>query len=244
MKSELGILVELQKTDTRLRELRENIETAEQRRADLEQEFEEHASSIRDIQKRRDDAKEAKTSFEAKVAEVNTGLERANRNLKNSQDNQQYEAAMKEVDSLNKQHSKHETGILESMEIIEETEGVLAERADEVTNLESDWEEKQRKFRNAFNADKREFKKLSEEREGVFVQVSPKLAAVYNRLVTRSRDGIAVAALKDGSCSACNMSLRKQMIVELKTTDQILTCESCTRILYVAPEEESAEVAA
>ena len=244
MKSELGILVELQKTDTRIRQLRENIESAEERRAEIEQEFEKHASSIRDIQTKRDDAREAKASLEAKVAEVNTGLERANRNLKNAQDNQQYEAAMKELDSLNKQNSKHETGILENMEIIEESEKVLEERAEEVNNLESDWEAKQKEFKKAFNADKREFNKLSKERDGVFVQVSQKLAAVYNRLVTRSRDGVAVAAIKDGSCSACNMSLRKQMIVELKTTDQILTCESCTRILYVSSEEETAEAAA
>lgn len=244
MKSELGILVELQKTDTRLRQLKENTESAEQRRADLEQEFEEHASSIRDIQTKRDEAREAKAGLEAKVAEVNTGLERANRNLKNAQDNQQYEAAMKEVDSLNKQNSKHETGILENMEIIEDSEKVLEERADEVNNLESDWEAKQKEFKKALNADKKEFDGLSKEREGVFAQVSPTLAAAYNRLVTRSRDGIAVAAIKDESCSACNMSLRKQMIVELKTTDQILTCESCTRILYVNAEEESAEAVA
>lgn len=244
MKSELGILVELQKTDTRIRELRENIETAEQRRAELEQEFEKHASSIRDIQTKRDDAKEAKASFEAKIAEVNTGLERANRNLKNAQDNQQYEAAMKEIDSLNKQNSTHETRVLESMEIIEETESILEERADEVNNLESDWEAKQKEFKKALSADNREFNKLSKEREGVFSQVSPKLAAIYNRLVTRSRDGIAVAAIKDDSCSACNMSLRKQMIVELKTTDKIITCESCTRILYVMNEEETVEAAA
>ena len=244
MKSELGILVELQKTDTRIRELRENIETAEQRRADLEQEFEKHASSIRDIQTKRDEAKEAKASLEAKIAEVNTGLERANRNLKNAQDNQQYEAAMKEIDSLNKQNSAHETGILENMEIIEETESVLEERADEVNNLESDWEAKQKEFDSALASDRKEFEELTKEREKVFVQVSPQLASVYNRLVTRSRDGIAVAAIKDDSCSACNMSLRKQMIVELKTTDKIITCESCTRILYVVNEEETVEAAA
>ncbi|NNE97759.1 MAG: hypothetical protein HKN25_01930 [Pyrinomonadaceae bacterium] len=243
MKSELGILVELQKTDTRIRQLKENIESAEERRAEIEQEFEKHASSIRDIQTRRDEARESKTSLEAKIAEVNTGLERANRNLKNAQDNQQYEAAMKEIDSLNKQNSKHETGILENMETIEETEAILEERADEVNNLESDWEKQQKEFDTALAADRKEFDELTKEREKVFAQVSPKLASVYNRLVTRSRDGIAVAAVKEESCSACNMSLRKQMIVELKTTDQILTCESCTRILYVN-EEESVEAAA
>ncbi|HXG83792.1 MAG TPA: C4-type zinc ribbon domain-containing protein, partial [Pyrinomonadaceae bacterium] len=57
----------------------------------------------------------------------------------------------------------------------------------------------------------------------------------------RSRDGIAVAEVIKGSCSACFMKLRPQMQVELKTSDRIITCESCTRILYInAPETKAA----
>jgi predicted nucleic acid-binding Zn-ribbon protein len=37
------------------------------------------------------------------------------------------------------------------------------------------------------------------------------------------------------------MKLRPQMQVELKTSDRIITCESCTRILYIgAPETKVA----
>ena len=50
MKEELEKLVELQKTDTNIRKLKKAIETADERRAEIEQEFEQHASSIRDIQ--------------------------------------------------------------------------------------------------------------------------------------------------------------------------------------------------
>jgi predicted nucleic acid-binding Zn-ribbon protein len=60
------------------------------------------------------------------------------------------------------------------------------------------------------------------------------MAAVYNRLAQRSRDGIAVAEVVNGSCSACNMSLRPQMNVEVKKGNEIITCENCSRILYIA----------
>jgi len=239
VKSDLSKLVELQKTDSRIRELRENIETAEDRRAVLEQEFEEHASSIRDIQNRQSAAETQKASLETGIVEAKEGLERANRNLTTAQDQKQYEAAMREIDSLNKQVSKHETQILEQMEIIEESKGVLAERAEEVTNLDSDWEAKQKEFDSALRKDKNELKSLEKERDSVFSDIAPRLAAVYNRLITRSRDGIAVAEVVDGACSACFMSLRKQMIVLLRTTEEIYTCESCTRILYIDHEEQS-----
>ena len=239
MKSELGTLVELQKTDTRIRQLKENIETADERRATLEEEFEKHASSIREVQKRRDDARAKRAEHEASIAEAKTGLDRANRNLKAAEDSQMYEAAMREIDVLNKQVSKHETGILECMEIIEEAEGVLEERAEEVTNLDSDWEAKQSAFDKELKKHKRKFNKLTKERNSVSAEVTPRLAAVYNRLVTRSRDGIAVAEVLDNACSACYMKLRKQIVVDLKTTEEIITCENCTKILYVTHEEQS-----
>ncbi len=241
MKSELSKLVELQKTDSRIRELKNNIESAEERRAGIEQEFEKHASSIREIQDKKADAQSKKAELEAKIAEAKTGLERANRNLTTAADTKQYEASMREIDALNKQVSGFETKILEQLEAIDETETVLAERAEEVTNLEKNWKKTQKDFDSELTGNQKEFAKLTKERETVFTEVPPKLARVYNRLITRSRDGVAVAEVVESSCSACFMKLRKQMVVELKTTDQIMTCENCTRILYVDTTEESEE---
>ena len=59
-------------------------------------------------------------------------------------------------------------------------------------------------------------------------------------MTTRSRDGIAVAEVKNGSCSACFMKLRPQVLVELKLGGEIITCESCTRILYILKEDRQA----
>ncbi len=242
MKSELENLIRLQKTDTRLRELRTNIETADTRRAELQDEFEQHASSIREIQNRLEAAKAAKSGFENQIVESKTGLERAARNLKTAQDTKQYEAAMREIDALNRQISNYETGILEQMEIIDETNSTLEERADEVANLESDWEKKQAEFEQQLAEEMSEHEALAAKRKSVFEELPARLASVYDRLVNRSRDGIAVAEVIDGSCSACFMSLRKQVVVELKTTNEIITCESCTRILYVSEDEQTAAV--
>jgi predicted nucleic acid-binding Zn-ribbon protein len=239
VKSELSKLVELQKTDTRIRQLKENINTAEERRASLEQEFEQHASSIREIQNNKEEAASKKKELETKIADAKLQLDRASRNLTTATDTKMYEAAMREIDVLNKQVSGHETAILELLETIEETDGVLEERKDEIDNLESDWEKKQAKFDKKLRSNKRELNKLKKERKEVFSEVPKKLAHVYHRLVTRSRDGIGVAEVVNGACSACFMSLRKQIIVELKTTENIYTCESCTRILYVVPEEQT-----
>ena len=245
MKSELSKLVDLQKTDSRIRHLKQNIDSAEERRAGLEQEYEQHASSIREIQSRKEDAQKKRSELEIQITDTKTKLERANRNLATAQDTKQYEAAMREIDTLNKQISGFETEILEQLETIDETDKVLDERKEEIETLESDWKQTQIDFDSQLKSDKSEYKKLSAERKEVFEKVSPRLAKVYNRLITRSRDGVGVAEVVEDSCSACFMKLRKQMLVQLKTTDEIMTCESCTRILYVDhSEEEQSEATA
>jgi predicted nucleic acid-binding Zn-ribbon protein len=241
VKAELEKLVDLQKTDTNIRKLKKSIESAETRRAGIEQEFEQHASSIREVQNRRDSLISDRANLEKEIAENKTYLERADRNLKHAQNQKEYETAMRETDALQKQIAAFEAQILEKMSGAEEVEKELAERAEEINSLDGKRDEALKSFDAELEANKAEFEAETKKREAVFTTLPPQLASVYNRLVQRSRDGIAVAEVVNGSCSACYMSLRPQMQVEVKRGDQIITCESCSRILYMPAKEEQSE---
>ena len=237
MNSELEKLVELQKTDTNIRKLKKSIETADKRRAALESEFEKHAFEIREIQAKRDTAQAERAKLEAEIAENKTYLERADRNLKHAQNQKEYESAMRETDALQKQIAALEAQVLEKMNVIEEVEGILAERADEIAGMESKRETALNEFDAQIEQDRAALEEALARRNEVFVTLPANMAKIYNRLVERSRDGIAVAEVRNESCSACFMKLRPQVVMELKRGDQIITCESCTRILYIAPKE-------
>jgi hypothetical protein len=240
VKSELEKLVELQKTDTNIRKLKKAIETADERRAAIEQEFEQHASSIREIQTRSETAKAERDRLEAQIAENKNYLERADRNLKHAQNQKEYETAMRETDALQKQIAALEAQVLEKMTTVEEVEKVLAERSEEISSLESNRRSEMETFETELAANQAELDSELKKRHDVFITLPANLASVYNRMAQRSRDGIAVAEVKNGSCSACFMKLRPQMQVEIKKGDRIITCESCTRILYIVPEAKTA----
>jgi hypothetical protein len=242
VKSELEKLIELQKTDTNIRKLKKAIDTAEARRASIGQEFEQHASSIREIQQKRDTAQAKRAELEKQIAENKTYLERASRNLKTATDQKQYETAMRETDTLQKQIATLETQVLERMTESEEVEKVLAERSEEINSLDSNQKSALKEFDKEVAANQKEFEIETKKRHDVFITLPAQMASIYNRLAQRSRDGIAVAEVINGSCSACFMKLRPQMQLELKTTDRIMTCENCTRILYIAPQAESKAV--
>ncbi|MBX7054553.1 MAG: hypothetical protein K1X36_06320 [Pyrinomonadaceae bacterium] len=239
MKADLDKLVELQKTDTNLRRLKQIIETAVAKRAEIEQEFEQHAFSIREIQAKRDKLHADRAGLEKQIAENKTYLERADRNLKHAQNQKEYETAMRETDALQKQIAAFETQVVEAVEAVEEVEKELAERAEEIDSLDAKRNEALAAFDAQLAKDQAEFDTETKHRQQAFSTLPARLASVYDRLAQRSRDGIAVAEVVNGSCSACFMSLRPQMLLNVKKGDEIITCESCTRILYVSSPNQN-----
>jgi len=240
VKAELEKLINLQITDSEIRRLKQSLDTAETRRAELEREFEKHAFSIREIQDRRDGLNTERAELEKHIAENKTYLERAERNLKHAQNQKEYETAMRETDALQKQVTAFETQVIEKMTALEEVEKELTERADEINSLDSKRADALSAFDTVLKKDRAALARLEGGRGDVFATLPANLAAVYNRLAHRSRDGIAVAEVVNGSCNACFMALRPQMAMEVKRGEQIITCESCTRILYVAPADSKA----
>lgn len=241
VKTELDKLIELQKTDSNIRRLNTAINTAEERRASLEQEFDKHASSILEIQNKHSAARAERAETEKKIGENQMYLERAQRNLKNAQGQKEYETAMRETDNLQKQISKLETEALEKMTEIEELDKTLADRADEINSLEGNKKQAFSDFEKQLGENKKEIETEKTKRDELFATVKPQLARVYDRHSKRSRDGVAVSEVIKGSCSACFMSLRPQMLLKLRTTSDIITCESCSRILFLQQESQAAE---
>ncbi|MBX3243622.1 MAG: hypothetical protein KF685_04030 [Acidobacteria bacterium] len=246
MRAELEKLIELQRTDTNLRRLKNIIEKADEKRAEIEQEFDQHAFSIREIQNRRDVNIAERGELDKKIAENKTYLERADRNLKHAQNQKEYETAMRETDALQKQIAAFEGEIVEKLTTFEEIEGELSSRAEEISTMDSKRAEGIAAFDAELEAARAEYESDGKKRAEVFTTLPANLASVYNRLVQRSRDGVAVAEVVNGSCSACFMSLRPQMQLEVKRMDSVVTCENCSRILFIAsaPASTEAEAAA
>jgi predicted nucleic acid-binding Zn-ribbon protein len=73
------------------------------------------------------------------------------------------------------------------------------------------------------------------ERERLLSTLPKNMSAMYNRLSARIRDGMALAEARNGSCTACFMALRPQVMSEVRRGDEIITCENCNRILYYVP---------
>jgi len=237
VKAELQKLIALQNLDTSIRKLETDQQAIPERRAEIEREFDQRAFEIRALESRRDEAKHTRARLETEVADQRSRAERAERNLMSSKKQEEYTAAIREADAARKQISALETQILEQMEQLEQAEAALNERAAEIASLNSDREARLKAFDEETGTIGDRLAAARKEREEVFANLPKQMSGMYARIRARIRDGVAVAEARNRSCSACFMSLRPQVMAEIRRGEDVMTCDNCGRILYYVPSD-------
>jgi predicted nucleic acid-binding Zn-ribbon protein len=148
--------------------------------------------------------------------------------------NEQYRAFQHEIEYCQREIRKFEDRILELMSESEPLEKNVkaAEIALQAERTQVESEKNSARERTA--ADKKAAAELQSERAAIVKEMT---LGVYQRYekVRAARRGVAVAEAVDGRCSVCHMALRPQFFQDLKKGDQVMTCESCSRILFYNP---------
>jgi len=235
VKAELAQLIALQNADTNIRRLQADIESIPERRAEIEREFDQRAFEIRALEERRDSARHERTRLEAETFEQKQRAERADRNLMSAKKTDEYTAAIREADAARKQISAFETQILEQMEIADQAEKELSERAPEVEKLGADMAERFKGFDEQARVQQQELDSARTERERLMGELPKATSAMYRRIASRIRDGVAMAEARNGACTACYMALRPQIMADVRRGAEVITCDNCNRILYYVP---------
>ena len=76
-----------------------------------------------------------------------------------------------------------------------------------------------------------ERKELLGEREKLMANAPESILPLYNRLM-KSKDGLAIAPMREGKCEGCHMKLIASTIMKVQAGKEIAQCEDCGRILY------------
>ncbi len=87
--------------------------------------------------------------------------------------------------------------------------------------------------RNRTAEDQQKLNELMAERKELVAQIQPSIIGVYERLSRKYPEPLSEAV--NGRCVACKLEIRPQLFQDLRTTDKLITCENCGRILYYNP---------
>lgn len=148
--------------------------------------------------------------------------------------NEQYQAFQKEIAFLEGEIRKCEDRIIVLMEQSEPLDKAVKAAEVSLKSEEKDVESEKIVARDRTGLLQKESGELKVERKGIAEQMTPKLYTEYERVRKKTKN-TPIADATDGRCGACQISLRPQFFQDLRRQDQVMFCESCSRILTYNP---------
>jgi predicted nucleic acid-binding Zn-ribbon protein len=172
-----------------------------------------------------------KRTFEGQVDLLRTKLSRLKDQLMAVKTNKEYTAMLHEIQIAEDQIRSEEDKILDVMEETEGKEKDLKGEEQAMAARTAELRESIRRTSESAPLLEAELDKLRNEKAQMEAQVETELLARYRRIAD-ARKGVALAEAKDELCSACHVRIRPQMYAELLRTENIHSCDSCSRILF------------
>jgi predicted nucleic acid-binding Zn-ribbon protein len=234
MLPDLNWAIRLQDIDNRLAELTREIATLPVHIAEIEKKLVSHERKLEADHAALTANQKERKKCEGDIQVQEQKISKLKDQMLQAKTNDQYRAFQNEIDFCQKEIRKAEDRILELMGESEPLDKNVkaAEVALKAEKAQVEAEKQQARERTA--VDQNAAAELQSERAGVVKQMTPAIYQRYEK-VRKARRGIAVAEAIDGRCSVCNMGLRPQFFQELKRGDQVMSCESCLRMLYYNP---------
>jgi len=229
---QIPILVKLQEIDSFLADLRNEIERKPLELGELKLRLEEKKKQLDVIQ---EDIKRIKINIKEKELELKSGEEEVKRlqsQLMQVKTNKEYKSLLMEIEGKKADNSLIEDNILDLMEEVDKKELELNKERDNFKHLEAEYSKEEARIKSEIAKIENQIKDKEKEREEVCSHLDTQLLSIYERLL-KNRDGLAIVPVVNDACGGCHLSLRPQIINEIKRKDQLVTCERCSRILYL-----------
>ncbi len=225
-------LVELHAIDTEILKLKQEIQRLPQRLEALNQQ---QATWQRDVDAKHDEWKRVRQEREEKeqqVSKLEQQMENLQQAARQARSNREYSEYLLKVEEVRHRIRKAEDELLDFMEAEDRTfqEWKAAEKTfkEKVKNL--DQQRAELKDRQAHLQGK--LAEL-EARRAESIQRLPKDVRELYHYIASNRGGLAMAAVRDQTCTACHIQLRPRVYQSLKLMEDLIQCESCSRILYL-----------
>ena len=241
---ELGQLLELQRIDLALDDA-DRRESEEKARLKQAQESVESArNKAKETKKAVDDLLKERKALELEFQGRDNQIKKYNSQLYEVKTNKEYTALKDEIEKNKAEGKVLEDRILQLMLREDEMKGATGRMNAEVAGVEKTAREAEVSVADAL-------KRITEEREALVssrgehaAKLGKSLLDRYER-IRRNRGGSPLSKIVEGpggsdmTCQECYMTIRPQIIVELHKQEELITCESCGRILYMEIQPSS-----
>lgn len=238
MNADLERLIELEKVDREASRLTEEVAGLPKRVSAIEEKLAEHKAAVEGAKARIKGNEANRRQMEVDIKGFQEKIAKYRSQSSSVKTNDEYRALMHEVEFAEKQISGCEDRILELMIGLENEEKALKIAEAELKTESADVEREKAEARVRTAEDEKLLAGLKERRGQLSASVNDGALAHYDRVMRQRKSALAEA--RDQKCMACFVMVRPQTWQEIRTNEQIITCNTCGRILYFDPASEAA----
>jgi len=235
VRTHLGKLLELQELDLEIQRVAERLGNIPAEREQVETRFKEYAAEFLDLKERYQQTLANRKQIETELADTQQIHEKYKQDLMRVRNEKEYTTALREIDATKKLIGVLETEVLKSLEEAEKLEAELNVFTPDVERkrleVDRDLESLQKEHESAESR----LQSITNQRNETAGSIPGNLLAVYER-VAKIRRGQAMAEVRDSTCTACRMRVRPKVFSDVRRGDQLITCDSCSRILFYRPD--------
>ncbi|CEK16249.1 Zn-ribbon protein, possibly nucleic acid-binding [Chthonomonas calidirosea] len=236
IQAELEALYRLQEIDNAIADLRREYARLDRGEAERKA-YEEAKAAFSTLQEtvKKLEAELRDAELELKGVESKRAREEARLKSGAVRSPRELQALEAEVEALGRQRARLDEKVLMLMEALEQRRTEEKEARQALSVAAKQLQAKIDAFNTAATQMKAESQELTEARKEALAKVPSSLLRTYERL-RETKEGVAVAAVINGTCTACHLTLPTNTVDRARRYETFVHCDSCGRILYV-PED-------
>ncbi len=234
-------LLAIQEFDLKIKENKRLLESLPSELKNVEQEFKGKSDQLAQQKDKHKQLLLDNKKFELDVKTNKDKEDKLNTQIMSAKTNQEYKAFEKEIFGLKTLSSQVEDRMLEKMEQIEQIMRVIADIEKDIQKDREVVQKRKREVEEQIQKIQTQIELDTAERNKLVPQVEPVTMKRYEKVIVRVHGAALVSVKDDRSCGGCHIKLTAQVWSDLHRVDRLVTCESCSRILYIEQQESAAE---
>ena len=224
-------LIELQKVDLEAERILADKKKLPLRLKELESEFQSFSDAAARMTREFEEKQKQKRE---KDRQLQTGLEmlkRARDRLSDVKTNKEYQSMLKEIEISEEKNSALEDEIIYLLDSLDSLEKENKLKEGEFDILCRDYEREKQRITTEIGSMDEELNNCVRKGEELKQEIPADIIKKYEKIKTIGH-GLAVVPVWKEVCYGCHMAIPPQMYNELQTSDDMMTCPNCNRIIY------------